>query len=77
MDALGWELERALEQVPHPLRVLLRDAIQAEATEVRFYRPGATSMQGLATYVRVAKDGGNFNWEAQVNARTPGFEVKN
>jgi hypothetical protein len=39
------------------------------------YQPGATSMRGLGTYVRMAKDGGNFNWEAQVNARTPGFEV--
>jgi hypothetical protein len=32
-------------------------------------------MRGLATYVRLAKDGGNLNWEAQVNSRTPGFEV--
>ena len=39
------------------------------------YRPGASSLQGLATYTRLAKDGGNFNWEAQLNARTPGFEV--
>jgi hypothetical protein len=39
------------------------------------YRPGATSLQGLATYTRLAKDGGNFNWEAQLNTRTPGFEV--
>ncbi|MDB4881733.1 MAG: hypothetical protein JWL95_499 [Gemmatimonadetes bacterium] len=40
-----------------------------------FYQPGATNVRGLGTYVRVGKDGGNFNWEAQVNARTPGFEV--
>jgi hypothetical protein len=40
-----------------------------------FYDSSATSMSGLATYVRVAKDGGHLNWEAQVNARTPGFEV--
>jgi hypothetical protein len=40
-----------------------------------FYRPGATNMRGLATYLRMAKDGGNFNWEAQLNSRTPGFEV--
>ncbi|MEO6525834.1 MAG: DUF5916 domain-containing protein [Gemmatimonadaceae bacterium] len=40
-----------------------------------FYRPGATNMRGLGTYVRLAKDGGRFNWEAQVNSRTPGFEV--
>ena len=46
MDALGWGLEQALSQVPDSLRVLLRDAIQAEATEVRFYRPGATIRRG-------------------------------
>ena len=40
-----------------------------------FYDPTATSMQGLGTYVRLAKDGGSLNWEAQVNSRTPGFEV--
>ena len=40
-----------------------------------FYRPGATSMRGLASYLRMAKDGGSFNWEAQINSRTPGFEV--
>jgi hypothetical protein len=40
-----------------------------------FYRPGATNVRGLATYLRLAKDGGNLQWEAQVNARTPGFEV--
>ena len=40
-----------------------------------FYQPGATNMRGLGTYVRLAKDGGRLNWEAQVNARTPGFEV--
>ena len=39
------------------------------------YRPGATDLRGLATYLRLAKDGGNFNWEAQANVRTPGFEV--
>jgi hypothetical protein len=39
------------------------------------YRPGATHLRGLASYVRLAKDGGNFNWEAQSNLRTPGFEV--
>jgi hypothetical protein len=39
------------------------------------YDPTATSMQGLAGYARIAKDGGNFNWEAQVNTRTPGFEM--
>jgi len=39
------------------------------------YRPGATSLRGLATYLRMAKDGGAFNWEAQANVRSPGFEV--
>ncbi|HKP16009.1 MAG TPA: DUF5916 domain-containing protein [Gemmatimonadaceae bacterium] len=39
------------------------------------YRPGATNLRGVASYVRLAKDGGNFNWEAQSNVRTPGFEV--
>jgi hypothetical protein len=39
------------------------------------FRPGATNLRGLATYLRVAKDGGAFNWEAQANVRTPGFEV--
>ncbi len=39
------------------------------------YRPGATDLRGLATYLRLAKDGGSFNWEAQANVRTPGFEV--
>ena len=40
-----------------------------------FYDPSATSMTGLASYLRLAKDGGNLNWEAQLNSRTPGFEV--
>jgi hypothetical protein len=40
-----------------------------------FYRPGATGLRGLASYIRMSKDGGSFNWEAQLNARTPGFEV--
>ena len=39
------------------------------------YDPTATAMRGLAGYVRLAKDGGAFNWEAQLNTRTPGFEV--
>jgi hypothetical protein len=39
------------------------------------YDPAATRMSGAAGYVRLAKDGGAFNWEAQVNTRTPGFEV--
>ena len=39
------------------------------------YDPAATSMQGLAGYARIAKDGGAFNWETSINTRTPGFEV--
>jgi hypothetical protein len=39
------------------------------------YRPGATSLRGIASYLRLAKDGGNFNFEAQANLRSPGFEV--
>ena len=46
MDALGWELEEALAQVPGSLRVLLREAIEAEARQVRFYRPGAILRRG-------------------------------
>ena len=40
-----------------------------------FYRPGAKNMRGLASYLRLGKDGGSFNWESQLNVRTPGFEV--
>lgn len=39
------------------------------------YDPTATSLQGLAGYARIAKDGGAFNWETSINTRTPGFEV--
>ncbi|MDB4914868.1 MAG: putative rane associated hydrolase [Gemmatimonadetes bacterium] len=39
------------------------------------YDPTATSMRGLAGYARIAKDGGNLNWETAVNTRTPGFEM--
>jgi hypothetical protein len=39
------------------------------------YDPSATSLQGLAGYFRLAKDGGDLNWEAQVNTRTVGYEV--
>jgi hypothetical protein len=34
----------------------------------------ATSMQGGAAYMRVAKDAGNWLWESAINVRTPGFE---
>jgi hypothetical protein len=40
-----------------------------------FYDSSATSLRGLASYLRLAKDGGSLNWEAQLNSRTPGFEV--
>ncbi|MEP7000373.1 MAG: DUF5916 domain-containing protein [bacterium] len=39
------------------------------------FNPSSTSMQGLAGYARIAKDGGAFNWETSINTRTPGFEV--
>lgn len=35
----------------------------------------ATSMQGAGWYVRGAKDAGEWQWELQTNARTPGYEV--
>lgn len=34
-----------------------------------------TAMRGVGFYSRVAKDAGNWMWEAAVNARTPGFET--
>jgi Z1 domain len=46
IDALGWDLEQALQQVPESLRAALREAIEAEAREVRFYRPGAILGRG-------------------------------
>jgi len=33
-----------------------------------------TSMRGWGLYSRVAKDAGDWQWEAAVNARSPGFE---
>ncbi len=35
----------------------------------------ATSMQGYGAFVRVGKDGGDWNWELMGNTRTPGYEV--
>jgi len=35
----------------------------------------ATSMQGAGAFVRVGKDGGDWNWELMGNTRTPGYEV--
>src|SRR3954467_15575068 len=46
MDALGWNLDQALQQVPEPLRGPLREAVEAERREIRFYRPGATLRRG-------------------------------
>jgi Z1 domain len=46
VDALGWDLDRALQQVPELLRAPLREAIEAEAREIRFYRPGAILGRG-------------------------------
>jgi hypothetical protein len=39
------------------------------------YKPSRTSLSGLAGYFRFAKDAGDFNYEAQVNTRTVGYEV--
>jgi hypothetical protein len=38
------------------------------------YDSSLTSMRGFGTYVRMAKEGGNWRWEASTNIRTPGFE---
>ncbi|MGI8808927.1 MAG: Z1 domain-containing protein [Acidimicrobiales bacterium] len=46
IDALGWNLDQALEEVPAALRAALRDAMEAEAASVRFHRPGATIRRG-------------------------------
>ncbi len=35
----------------------------------------ATAMRGGGFYSRIAKDAGNWMWEAAVNARSPGFET--
>ncbi|MEW5915154.1 MAG: DUF5916 domain-containing protein [Gemmatimonadota bacterium] len=35
----------------------------------------ATAMRGLGYYTRLAKESGNWMWEATVNGRTPGFET--
>ncbi|HVZ78311.1 MAG TPA: DUF5916 domain-containing protein [Gemmatimonadaceae bacterium] len=35
----------------------------------------ATSLQGYGFYTRVAKENGNWLWEAAQNVRSPGFEV--
>jgi hypothetical protein len=38
------------------------------------YDPGATRMGGYGLYSRLAKDAGDWRWEAAVNLRSPGFE---
>ena len=38
------------------------------------FDPTLTSMRGWGTYTRVAKDAGDWQWEAALNARSPGFE---
>jgi hypothetical protein len=39
------------------------------------YDSSLTAMRGWALYTRFAKESGNWLYEAQVNARSPGFEV--
>ena len=39
------------------------------------YDTTATSMRGYGLYTRLAKENGNWLWEAQTNWRSPGFEV--
>jgi hypothetical protein len=39
------------------------------------YDPNARSLQGYGFYTRLAKDQGNWFWEAAQNWRSPGFEV--
>ncbi|HUF12567.1 MAG TPA: DUF5916 domain-containing protein, partial [Longimicrobiales bacterium] len=38
------------------------------------YDPTLTRMTGYGWYTRVAKDGGDWRWEAALNGRSPGFE---
>jgi Domain of unknown function (DUF5916) len=38
------------------------------------YDSSLTSMRGFGTYARLAKEGGNWRWEASTNIRSPGFE---
>ena len=61
-----------------------RDITARQRSSARYYqRPDdrravdslATSMQGAGAYVRVGKDAGDWNWELQMNTRTPGYEV--
>lgn len=36
--------------------------------------PTLTSMRGYGAYARVARDAGDWQWEAALNVRSPGFE---
>ncbi len=38
------------------------------------YDSSLTSMRGFGTYLRMAKEGGDWRWEASTNIRSPGFE---
>jgi hypothetical protein len=38
------------------------------------YDTSLESLRGLGAYTRVAKSGGDWQWEGQANVRTPGFE---
>ena len=38
------------------------------------YDPTMTSMRGYGSYLRLAKEGGDFRWESSLNVRSPGFE---
>ena len=38
------------------------------------YDSTLTSMRGFGTYMRLAKEGGDWRWEASTNIRSPGFE---
>jgi hypothetical protein len=37
--------------------------------------PSATALRGHGGYLRLARDAGEWQWEGQVNYRSPGFEV--
>jgi hypothetical protein len=39
------------------------------------YDAGLTEMRGYGLYSRIAKDGGDWGWEAATNIRSPGFEA--
>ena len=39
------------------------------------YDPGRTSLRGYGFYARLAKESGDWLWEAEQNWRSPGFEV--